>query len=558
MSDIHGMASDGPASRGDSTASDPNRAAYGQVHHGGTPTVPTDPGTPEHYDVVVIGAGPGGYSAALRAAELGLSVALVDRGAALGGTCLNRGCIPSKAIITATHAIGTIRRATEMGIDATLNGIDFGRLRSYRLHVVDTMTKGLAGLLAHRGVTVFRGEASVSAGDAPAPSDPAGSAAASTAAGTDRRVRIEAVTGTQAVERFVRAGVPEPQGQAVELRAGSVVLALGSSPRPLPESPFGGALISSTQALSLDRFPSSVVIIGSGAVAVEFASLWNEAGCDVTMLIRHSRVLSAWDRRTATTLTRELRRQGVQVVADAHVSRVDTGVNLGATVHYRLGADETDVTAYGEFVLAAIGRDPATNVPWLGPLAVDRDGSGCITTDAWGRTTAIGVWAVGDATKGPALANRAFAQGIVVAEAIAGKNPDPVDDDSVTQVVFSSPEAASVGMTLDTARSRTDVHDPVETVYPMLSNARMVMSGSTGALSVVSGLRDGCGDEPVVLGVHMVAPLAGDLIAEAQQLVGGMVPVHRASSLIHPHPTMSETLGEALLKADGRPLHTRS
>ncbi len=293
-------------------------------------------------------------------------------------------------------------------------------------------------------------------------------------------------------------------------------------------------------------------------MAVEFASLWNEAGCDVTMLIRHSRALSAWDRRTATMLTRELKRQGVHVVADAHVARVDTGVNLGATVHYHLGdATDADLTAYGEFVLAAIGRDPATGVSWLGDLGVALDDSGCITTDAWGRTTAAGVWAVGDVTEGPALANRAFAQGIVVAEAIAGRNPDPVDDDAVTQVVFSSPEAASVGMTLDTARSRPDVHDPAETVYPMMSNARMVMSGSAGSLSVVSGLRDGCGDEPVVLGVHMVAPLAGDLIAEAQQLVGGRVPIHRASSLIHPHPTMSETLGEALLKADGRPLHTR-
>lgn len=553
MSDISGAPSDRTAAQADPAVSDSDRTASGQVPDGGASTGATASGTPDLYDVVVVGAGPGGYSTALRAAELGLSVALVDRGATLGGTCLNRGCIPSKAIITATHAIGTIRRATEMGIDATLNGIDFGRLRSYRLQVVDTMTKGLAGLLAHRGVIVFRGQASVDADDGGESPD-AASAAAET---SRRRVRVEPASGTDAVERFVRAGVPEPQGHAVELRAVSVVLALGSSPRPLPGSPFGGALIDSTQALSLDRFPSSVVIIGSGAVAVEFASLWNEAGCDVTMLIRHSRVLSAWDRRTATMLTRELRRQGVHVVTDAHVAHVDTGVNLGATVHYHLGSDETDVTAYGEFVLAAIGRDPATGVPWLDALDVERDGSGCITTDAWGRTTATGVWAVGDATEGPALANRAFAQGIVVAETIAGRNPDPVDDDAVTQVVFSSPEAASVGITLDAARSRSDVHDPVETIYPMLSNARMVMSGSAGALSVVSGRREGCGDEPVVLGVHMVAPLAGDLIAEAQQLVGGRASVHRASSLIHPHPTMSETLGEALLKADGRPLHTR-
>ena len=208
------------------------------------------------YDIAIIGAGPGGYSTALRAAELGLSVALIDRDAVVGGTCLNRGCIPSKALITATHAIGTIRHARELGINASVDGIDFGRLRSYRLGIIDTMTKGLSGLLAHRHVPVFHGEAMVT---------------------QPGRVRVSPSPGRDAVECTERAGVPEDAGGSMDIHAGSIVLAMGSSPRPLPGIPFSGALIDSTHALSLDRFPSSVVIVGSGAIAVESASMSNDA-----------------------------------------------------------------------------------------------------------------------------------------------------------------------------------------------------------------------------------------------------------------------------------------
>ncbi|WP_300765723.1 FAD-dependent oxidoreductase [uncultured Bifidobacterium sp.] len=497
------------------------------------------------YDVAVIGAGPGGYSTALRAAELGLSVALVERDPVVGGTCLNRGCIPSKALITATHAIGTVRHAQELGINASVDGIDFGKLRSYRLGIVDTMTKGLAGLLAHRHVHVFHGEAE---------------------ARGEGLVRVTPAEGEEFVERFDNAQTPENAGPCVDIVATHIVLATGSSPRPLPGIPFSGALIDSTQALSLDRFPSSVVIIGSGPIAIEFASMWNEAGSSVTLLIRHDRVLSSWDRRTSSTITRELRRQGITVIAHSHVTAVDTGVNLGATVRYTLdeghGDDHvTDGTnegnAYGEYVLAAIGRTPNTDMPWLDALGIQRDSDGYVLTDEMGRTNVAGILAVGDITHGPALAHRAFAQGITAAECAAGIPATAVDDDAIPLVVFSSPEAASVGMTKVQAEQRQGVSDVEESVYPMMANARMLMSGSAGSLSIVSGIRAGESGQRVVLGVHMVSPLAGDLIAEAQQLVGQHAALHSASSLIHPHPTMSETLGEALLKADGRPLHTR-
>ena len=185
------------------------------------------------------------------------------------------------------------------------------------------------------------------------------------------------------------------------------------------------------------------------------------------------------------------------------------------------------------------------------------DDHGHVATDAYGRTDKPGVWAVGDVTAGHALAHRAFEQGIVIAETIAGLNPKPVDEATVPQIVFSFPEAASVGLTVEQAQAREDLIEIKETNYPMLANARMLMSGTAGSLTIVSGCDAANPDTPRVLGVHMISQMASDIIAEAEQLVGNHVPLADAARLVHPHPTFSETLGEALLKADGRPLHTR-
>lgn len=494
----------------------------------------------EAFDIAIIGGGPGGYSTALRAAELGKRVAMIERDATLGGTCLNRGCIPSKALISATHAIDSIRHAGELGISATINGIDYGTLHDYKKRIVDTMTQGLAGLLAHRGVTVFRGVASI------------------TGAARPITVHIAAPADGQGVQRSVRSDVPEDIGPSYDITAQDVVLAMGSVPRQLPGEPFRGAIIDSTRAMSM-AMPHNAVIIGAGAIAAEFASMWNAAGCKVTMLIRKDRVLSGWDRRAGVTLTHELKRHGIDVINRSTVTHIDTGVNMGALVHYTSAKDggSTEHIAEGEFVLVAIGRDPLTSDGWIRDAGVTVDDHGFITTDGYGRTPVAGIWAVGDITEGHALAHRAFEQGIIAAESIAGLDPKPLDEDTIPQIVFSNPEAASVGLTATDAKQRDDLSDIKETVYPMMSNARMMMSDSGGSLSLVSGI---CAQQPgvrVVLGVHMVAPVASDIIAEAEQLVGNHTPLSDAARLIHPHPTFSETLGETLLKADDRPLHTR-
>lgn len=520
----------------------------------------------EQFDIAVIGAGPGGYSTALRAAQLGLKVALIERDATLGGTCLNRGCIPTKALLEATNTFDAVRHGCEIGINAHVDGVNYGALRDWKLHVVDTMTQGLAALLAHRGVSVFRGEVNRLA---PAAKN-----------GATHIVQVNASPDQTEVLRFDKGEQPEPQGASVELQAAHVVLALGSRPQPLPHSDFHGALIDSTQALALDKLPASATIIGAGAVAVEFASMWNAAGVDVTLLIRKDRVLSSWDRRVGVTLTHELKRQGIHVLPHTNVTRIDTRSDLDATVYYtHNSADSTnsEQSIQSEVVLGAIGRTPNTDIAWLAAAHLTPNETGHITTDALGRTPIANIWATGDIVAGHALAHRAFEQGITVAEAIAGMNPKPVDEATVPQVVFSHPQAACVGLTAMRAKESDAFTNISETTYPMMGNARMLMSATGGTLTAVTGERVSSQDAlgsyssrssatpttpttsstPVVLGVHMVCPTATELIAEAAQLVGNQVPLSEAARLIHPHPTFSETLGEALLKADGRPLHTR-
>lgn len=490
----------------------------------------------QQFDIAIIGAGPGGYAAALRAAELGKSVALIERDATLGGTCLNRGCIPSKALITATHAADVIRHSETFGIEAAITSIDFGKLRDYRIGVVATMTEGLASLVSARGIAVFRGNAALDA---------------------QHVIHVTPSEGNAEVYRFDKPGKTQPLGETVDIIADDVILATGSHPRPIPGEPFRGAIIDSTQALEADTFPDSAVIIGAGAIAIEFASMWNAAGCDVTLLIRKDRVLSRWDRRTGSALTRELKKQGVNIVTNTRITSIDAGDNLGVTVHYTREGEDGESTATGVVALAAIGRDPNTDAAWFDEANIKRDERGLVLTDEYGRTNIDHVWALGDITPGPALAHRAFEQGIVIAESIVGLSPRPVDNNTVPGIVFSTPEAATVGITIDQAKAREDISNAKETVYPMLSNARIMMSGTGGAMSVVSGEKADRPGVPVVLGVHIVAPTASDLIAEAQQVVGNAIPLADAARLIHAHPTFGETFGEALLKADGRPLHTR-
>lgn len=491
----------------------------------------------QHFDIAIIGAGPGGYSTALRAAELGKSVALIEKSDVPGGVCLHEGCVPSKALLTAARAIRDSKHAEVMGLSMPLQSIDIGALIDYKESVVNQMTKGLESLLRKRKVTQFTGEATM----------------------VDAH-RLSVATSDE----------------TLEIEATDVVIATGSHPRQLPHAPFTKkAILSSQDALNLKQIPQSIVIVGSGAIGLEFATLWSSTGTKITLLESADRILPSATPRVSATVARNLKRAGVTYVTGVSIDSLDEGDNQVVTVRYHEtnssngngggtgsdtddSAEETPVTSItAQFALVAIGREPNTTADWFGKVGIDLDDRGLVVTDPYGRTSVPGVWALGDITAGKQLAHRAFAQGLVVAESIAGVPTKPVDDHNVPAVTFALTEVGSVGYTLDEARNESTFHEVTESTFPMLGNARVVMSGESGSISIVSGMTDENPEVRVVLGVHMAGPEVSELAAEAEQLVGNRIPVSDAARLVHPHPTFSETLGEALLIADGRPLHSR-
>ncbi|WLT10103.1 dihydrolipoyl dehydrogenase family protein [Bifidobacterium asteroides] len=473
------------------------------------------------YDTIIIGSGPGGYATALRTAELGGRVALVEQAPVVGGVCLNRGCIPTKALLTATQVLEQADLGAAMGINIGSASIDYQKLQDYQDRMVDAMTGGLSSLLKQRGITVVQGHGTI--------------------------------VGDGLVE------VTDDDGNRTRLTTCDTILATGSHARPLEELPFDDLVIDTDRALTLKPFPRRALIIGSGAVALEFATIWNQAGCQVTLLVRHDRVLSHWGRRTGQIMTRELKRQGIQIITHA---RCSGGHRLpadgGMQVDYQptddkgqAGALETDL------VLVAIGRDPNTNPEHMKELGIDLDEQGQVLTDSQGRTSRDRVWALGDITPGHHLAHRAFQQGITLADAASGLDPEPVNEATIPRVVFSSPQAAAVGFSRQEAEDDPSLNQVKETIYPMMANSRMRMSGLQGTLSLITACQATDLEKQIVVGLEMVSPQASENIAEAQQLVGNQIPLHRAAGLIHPHPTFSEAIGEALLKADGRPLNMR-
>lgn len=470
------------------------------------------------FDIAIIGAGPGGYATALRAAQLSRSVVLIERDCELGGTCLNRGCIPSKALLGAAHTLDSLRHADHLGIDASINAVDWSALGAHRDQTVATMRSGLQTLIAQRNITVIHALASFDAHE--------------TTNDGLHIIHLDTTESDNTVDDTIAAR--------------DVVLATGSSPRALDGVAFDGTVLDSTAALALNQAPKTAAIIGSGAIAVEFASLWNAVGCDVTLLIRNDHVLSSWDTRTSAQLTRELQRRGITIIDHAQVSTVESN----KVIYTRDG--RTERTDANDATLVAIGRTPNTTTAWH----VSLDTDGFVSTDDFGLTSAEHVWAVGDITRGAMLAHRAFAQSITVAERICDIPTTPVDANAVPHVVFSLPEAASIGLTFAQAQASDEYANVNQTIYPAAANSRMMMAEETGSMVVISGQPSDAA-EPIVLGVHMVAPNASELIAEAQQLVGNRVPLNQAARLVHSHPTFSEMLGETLLKADGRPLHIR-
>jgi dihydrolipoamide dehydrogenase len=448
------------------------------------------------FDVVILGGGSGGYACALRSAELGLSVALVEKGK-LGGTCLHQGCIPTKALLHAAEVADTAREGEQFGVKTTFESVDMSGVNRYKDGVVGRLYKGLQGLVSSRQIDYVEGEG-----------------------------------------RLVDAHTVEAAGRRLVGR--HVVLATGSYAKSLPGLEISGRIMTSEQALSLDAVPARVVVLGGGVIGVEFASVFKSFGSEVTIIEALPRLVAAEDEAVSKQLERSFRKRKISFRTGA---RFAGAVQKGDVVTVSL---ESGDTIEADLLLVAVGRGPVTS--GLGyeeaGVAMDR---GYVLADERCRTNVDGVFAVGDIVPGLQLAHRGFAQGIFVAEEIAGLTPAPIDELGIPRVTYCDPEIASVGLTEAQARER---YAEVETYdYNLGGNGKSQILQTQGFVKLVRE-KDG----PVV-GVHMVGSRVGELLAEAQLIYNWEALPTEVAQLIHAHPTQSEAVGEAHLALAGKPLH---
>jgi len=462
-------------------------------------------------DLVVIGGGPGGYVAAIRAAQLGMRVACVDKRESLGGTCLNVGCIPSKALLHSSERYAEARHGlAEHGIEIEALRLDLGAMMARKDRVVDELTRGIAFLLEKNRVEHVRGLATIAA---------AGEVDVELRGGGTRR-----------------------------LRARHVLIATGSEPTPLPGVEIDEKqILSSTGALALERVPERLVVVGAGVIGLELGSVWSRLGAEVTVLEYLDHVLPGMDREIARRAQRVLSKQGLTFQLSSAVrgaERSPDGVAL--SVEPAAGGEVRQVTA--DAVLVAVGRRPYAGGLGLDALGVRRDGRGAIEVDERFQTSVPGLYAIGDCVPGPMLAHKAEEDGIVCAEMLAGQSGH-VDYDRVPAVVYTWPEVAGVGRTEE--QLVAEGVDYKAGKFPFSANSRSRATGETDGL--VKILADAHSDR--VLGAHIVGPLAGDLIAEVVLGLEFGATAEDIARTCHAHPAMGEALREAALAVAGRAIH---
>ncbi|WP_229073852.1 dihydrolipoyl dehydrogenase [Actinoplanes sp. DH11] len=455
------------------------------------------------FDIVILGAGSGGYAAALRAAELDLSVALIDK-AELGGTCLHRGCIPTKALLHAAEIADQTRESEQFGVKADLVGIDMAGVNAYKDGVVGRLYKGLTGLLTHnKNITVVSGEG-----------------------------------------KLVSQDTVEVNGQRYTGR--NVILATGSYSRSLPGLEVDGKrVITSEHALRLDRVPSSAVVLGGGVIGVEFASVWKSFGADVTIVEALPRLVAAEDEDISKQVERAFRKRKINFKVGKPFEKVEHTDN---GVRVTIAGGET---VEAEVLLVAVGRGPTTaNLGYEQQgITLDR---GFVIVNERLHTGVGNIYAVGDIVPGLQLAHRGFQQGIFVAEEIAGKNPAVIDEAGIPRVTYSDPEVASMGLTEAKAKEKYGA-DKVSTYnYNLGGNGKSQILKTAGFVKLVRV------NEGPVVGVHMVGARMGELVGEAQLIYNWEAFPEEVAQLVHAHPTQNEALGEAFLALAGKPLHAHS
>ena len=455
------------------------------------------------YDVVVIGAGTGGYSAALRAAQLGRRVALVERGRRLGGTCLLRGCIPTKALLQSAAVMDTVNRSEEWGIKAT-GTPDWPAVTAFEEKIVDKLVKGVTALVSQRKIEVLEGTARLFPG-------------------------------------------PEVEVGGARVRATDVIVASGSAPRLLPGIELTDRIITSDQALWSDGMPASAVVIGAGAVGLEFASIYRSFGAETTVVEALPRLAPLEDEEISKEIARAYRKRGITTAAGASVTEVK---DVGDAVEVTYEAAGKTVTTRADVCLVAIGRGPVTAGLELAEAGVALHEKGFVDVDEQLRTNVPHVWAVGDVASTPLqLAHVAFTEGYAVAERIAGQDVPAIDYVNIPRVTYCSPEIASVGLTEAQARERGMNIVTEKLDFRGIGKANIV--GEGGFVKLVAEADDG-----PVRGVHMIGPHVTDLIAEGMLITNWEAVPSEVAALMHPHPSLSEGIGEAHLALSGKPLHS--
>lgn len=451
-------------------------------------------------DVLILGGGSGGYACALRSAELGLSVILIDKDK-LGGTCLHRGCIPTKALLHAAEVADSSRESENFGVKTTFEGIDMPKVNEYRDGVVARLYKGLQGLVKSRDVTFVEGEGKLVG---------------------PNTIEVNGVTYT----------------------GKNVVLATGSYARSIPGLDISGRIMTSDQALNLDYVPKSVIVLGGGVIGVEFASVWKSFGADVTIVEGLPHLVPNEDEAVSKALERAYRKRGINFILGtkfASATQSDAGVEVTL---------EDGKVLNAELLLVAVGR--GANTANMGfeenGVATDR---GWVPVNERLATNVPGIFAVGDITPGLQLAHRGFQHGIFVAEEIAGLNPIVIADINIPKVTYCEPEVASVGMNEVEARAAFGENVNVYE-YNLGGNGKSQILGTAGFIKLVAQ-KDG----PVV-GIHMVGSRVGEQIGEAQLIVNWEAYPEDVATLIHAHPTQNEAMGEAHLALAGKPLHAHA
>ena len=464
----------------------------------------------DDYDIAVIGSGPGGYVCAIRAAQLGLKVICIDKRGSHGGTCLNVGCIPSKALLHASELFAEKNKFASMGIEAEKMTVNLEVMMKYKSDGVEGNVKGIDFLFKKNKVDNKHADAQII---------------------SSNKILLKSIDGDEE-----------------EVNCKNIVIATGSTPASLPGIDISGEkIISSTEALSLTNVPEKLIVVGGGYIGLELGSVWSRLGSEVTVIEYFDRIVPGADKEIAITLEKILNKQGLNFLLSSEVTSVnEEGDEAIVSVKNRENNEESNISA--KKVLISTGRKPCTDNLFSDGVEVDLTDQGFIKTDSHLRTSLDGVWAIGDVVEGPMLAHKAEEEGIAVAELIAGK-PGHVNYDIIPSVIYTSPEVASVGMTEE--QLKNDSVDYTVGKFPFLANGRAKVNNTTdGFVKILAS-----SDTDQILGVHIIGDQAGNMIGEAAVAMEFEATAEDLARICHAHPTLSEAIKEAALSVDDRAIH---